>query len=180
VSAPPPITDRSKLNIGAGRANQMAGAVRLDRARAARPHVVADLEEGLPFRTNCFDAVGAFDVVEHVSDLVALAEEIHRVLRPGGTAYLTMPHFSSANAYTDPTHRRAHGLRSFDYFDPQHQLAYYSEARFRVQTRRLFFKGRVLGRALFHLARRWPAFYEDRLTWLFPAWFLYFELVAVK
>jgi hypothetical protein len=30
------------------------------------------------------------------------------------------------------------------------------------------------------LVRRWPDLYEHRLAWSFPAWFLYFELVAVK
>jgi len=30
------------------------------------------------------------------------------------------------------------------------------------------------------MARRFPAWYEDRLAWMVPAWFLYFELEAVK
>jgi SAM-dependent methyltransferase len=107
-------------------------------------------------------------------------QEIHRVLRPGGVLRLTTPHFSSPNAYTDPTHRRALGLRSFDYFTDGHPLAYYSTARFRVRTRQLMFKGRLTGALMRRLARRWPAFYEDRLAWMFPAWFLYFELEAVK
>ena len=177
----PAATDFAKLNIGAGRADQLAGAVRLDIARAARPHVVADLDAGgLPFKANAFDVVGAYDVVEHVDDLVALMEEIHRVLRNGGIAYITAPHFSSANTSVDPTHKRALSLRSFDYFDDAHALAYYSAARFRIGAARLFFKGRGLGRLFFHLARRWPAWYEDRLAWLYPGWFMYFELVAVK
>jgi SAM-dependent methyltransferase len=181
MSATAPITDWSRLNIGAGRVDQLPGAVRLDIARAAHPHVVADLEAGaLPFRTGVFEAVGAFDVVEHVDDLVALMEEIHRVLKPGGVAYVTTPHFSSANAHTDPTHRRALSLRSFDYFDDAHALAYYSTARFRVHAARLFFKPGLLGRFCFHLARHWPAWYEDRLAWMLPGAFLYFELVAVK
>ena len=107
-------------------------------------------------------------------------EEIHRVLRPGWVAQIATPHFSSANAYTDPTHRRALGLRSFDYFDEGHGLAYYSSARFRVRRARLAFKGRLLGRLCFHLARRWPAWYEDHVAWIVPGWFIYFELVAVK
>jgi len=181
VSAPQPATDWSRLNIGAGRADQLPGAVRLDVARATRPHVVADLDAGaLPFKAGAFDAVGAYDVVEHVEDLVALLEEIHRVLKAGGVLHVTTPHFSCANAFTDPTHRRALGLTSFDYFDDAHALAYYSSARFRVRAARLFFKGRFLGRLLFHVARRWPAWYEERLAWIFPGWFLYFELVAVK
>jgi SAM-dependent methyltransferase len=180
MSTPWAITEPARLDIGAGTANRLAGAVRLDRSRAARPHVVADLEHGLPFRTGAFEVVGAFDVAEHVGDLVALMEEIHRVLRAGGVAQITTPHFSSANAYTDPTHRRALSLRSFDCFDERHDLAYYSKARFRVRTARLRFKGRILGRLFFHLARRWPAWYEDRLAWIYPGWFLYFELEAVK
>jgi len=173
-------TDLTKLDIGAGTADRLPGAVRLDGSRAARPHVVADLDHGLPFRSGVFSVVGAFDVVEHVEDLVALMEEIHRVLRAGGIAQITTPHFSSANAYTDPTHRRALGLRSFDYFDEQHALSYYSKARFRVRTARLAFKGRLLGRLAFHLAQRWPAWYEDHLAWIVPGWFIYFELVAVQ
>ncbi len=181
MNAPTAVTDWSKLNLGAGRADQLPGAVRLDIARAASPHVVADLDAGtLPFKTSVFEAVGAYDVVEHVADLIALMEEIHRVLKPGGVAHVTTPHFSSANAFTDPTHRRALGLKSFDYFDEAHALAYYSSARFHIRTARLFFKGRLLGRLMFHLARRWPAFYEERLAWMVPGWFLYFELVAVK
>lgn len=175
-----PATDYSALNLGAGTADHLPGALRLDRARATRPHVVADLDAGLPFRSSTFQLVGAFDVVEHVADLVALMEEVHRVLRPAGRLSLTAPHFSSANAHTDPTHRRTLGLRSFDYFSDGHPLAFYSRARFRTRTAALHFKGRLLGRVLFHLARRWPAWYEDRLAWIFPGWFLYFELEAVK
>lgn len=175
--APP--GDYATLNLGAGTAGHLPGAVRLDRARATRPHVVADLDAGLPFRDGAFQLVGAYDVVEHVADLVALLEEVHRVLRPGGRLAITTPHFSSANAHTDPTHRRALGLRSFDYFTEGHPLAFYSTARFRAHVV-LHFKGRLLGRLMFHVARRWPAWYEDRLAWIFPAWFLYVELEAVK
>jgi len=174
------ITGPARLDIGAGMANRLPGAVRLDRSRAARPHIVADLDRGLPFRAGAFEVVGAFDVAEHVADLLALMEEIHRVLRPGGVAQITTPHYSSANAHTDPTHRRALGLRSFDCFDERHDLAYYSKARFRVRTARLAFKGRLLGRLAFHFARHWPAWYEDHLAWIVPGWFIYFELEAVK
>jgi SAM-dependent methyltransferase len=175
------MTDPAALDIGAGEAEPLPGAIRLDRSPRCAPHVVADLDRGaLPFRDSRFHTVAAFDVLEHVADLPGVMEEIHRVLRPGGILRLTTPHFSSANAYTDPTHRRALGLRSFEYFTDGHPLAYYSAARFRVRTSSLMFKGRLLGRLLYHVARRWPAMYEDRLAWAFPAWFLYFELEAVK
>lgn len=173
--------DAATLNLGAGRADQLPGALRLDRAKATLPHVVADLDAGfLPFRSSSFARVGAYDVVEHVEDLVKLVIEVHRVLRPGGVFYVTTPHFSCSNAYTDPTHRRALGLHSFDYFLENHTLSFYSGARFIIRRRKLYFRGRLLGRLLYHFARACPDFYETRLPWLFPAWFLYFELEAVK
>jgi SAM-dependent methyltransferase len=173
------VTDYATLNLGAGTTDHLPGALRLDLARATRPHVVANLDAGLPFRAGSFRQVGAYDVVEHVADLVRLVEEVHRVLRPGGHFSITTPHFSSANAYTDPTHRRALGLRSFDYFSDAHPLAFYSRARFRTRAT-LHFKGKLLGRLMFHVARRWPAWYEDHLAWIVPGWFLYVELEAVK
>jgi len=30
------------------------------------------------------------------------------------------------------------------------------------------------------IAQRWPDYYEHRLAWMFPAWYLEFELAAVK
>jgi len=56
-------------------------------------------------------------------------------------------------------------MRSFNYFTSGHELAYYSRARFHVRAARLFFKGKLLGRLAFHIARLWPAWYEDHLTW---------------
>ena len=171
---------RAALDLGAGAVAQVPGAIRLDLARACRPDVVADANQPLPFRNDSFEIVGAYDVLEHVGDLVRVVEEVHRVLRPGGVLQVTTPHYSSPNAYADPTHRRALSLRSFDCFGPDHPLRYYSRARFRVRAARLMFKGALAGRILAAFARRWPAYYEDHLAWIFPAWFLYFELEAVK
>ena len=180
MAASEALSRRRALDLGAGAVTQVPGAIRLDIARSCRPDVVADLAAPLPFRNDVFEVVGAFDVVEHVPDLVRLVEEVHRVLKPGGVFRVTTPHFSSSNVYADPTHKRALGLRSFDCFSDAHPLRYYSTARFRVRLASLIFKGRLLGRVLFHVARWFPAWYEDRLAWMFPAWFLYVELEAVK
>ena len=168
------------LDIGAGAVDRLPGAVRVDRSRAVRPTVVAELDHSLPFRNDSFDTVGTYDVVEHVADVVALTEEVHRVLRPGGTFQVTTPHFSCANAYTDPTHRRALGLRSFDYFADGHPVSYYTHARFRKRRAAVFFRGRLFGRACGLVARLFPDWCQHHLAWILPAWFLYFELEAVK
>ena len=40
---------------------------------------------------NAYDFVLSFQVIEHIRDDVAFLQEIHRVLKPGGKAYLTTP-----------------------------------------------------------------------------------------
>lgn len=181
AAAAHPLTDIRTLDLGAGTAVRHPGALRLDRARVTCPHVVADLDgPGLPFRASVFDRVAAYDVVEHVADLPHLMEEVYRVLKPGGLLMVTTPHFSCDNAYADPTHRRALSLRSFDYFTGSHELAYYAQVRFRIRHRQLFFRAGMVNRVMAWVARSFPQVYEQRLSWVFPAWFMYFELEAQK
>ena len=45
----------------------------------------------LPFRDGSFDAVAAFDVVEHCDPESAVLRELHRVLRRGGVLVLSVP-----------------------------------------------------------------------------------------
>ena len=47
----------------------------------------------LPFESDQFDVVCAFDVIEHVEDDALAASEIHRVLKPGGQFFITVPAF---------------------------------------------------------------------------------------
>jgi ubiquinone/menaquinone biosynthesis C-methylase UbiE len=47
----------------------------------------------LPFKDNEFDLVCAFDVVEHVQEDVLAISELHRVCKPGGYTFTTVPTF---------------------------------------------------------------------------------------
>lgn len=51
---------------------------------------LADATE-LPFLNHSFDLVVSFDVIEHVTDDLAMLQEAHRVLRPGGRLLLGTP-----------------------------------------------------------------------------------------
>jgi SAM-dependent methyltransferase len=75
--------------------------------------------ERLPIGDNSFDAVTCMHLVEHITNLPALLDQIGRVLKPGGAVYFETPHpktlvLSSPsgasagtftiNFYDDPTH----------------------------------------------------------------------------
>lgn len=44
----------------------------------------------LPFES-CFDVIGAYDVLEHITDDALVLAQLHRALRPGGGVILTVP-----------------------------------------------------------------------------------------
>jgi SAM-dependent methyltransferase len=63
--------------------------------------------DSLPFPDAHFDAICAFDVLEHVDDTTALAE-CRRVLRPGGHLFVSVPAYASLWSQRDVAagHRR--------------------------------------------------------------------------
>jgi hypothetical protein len=168
------------LNLGCGNKHR-DGAVNLDVTGATSPDVVHDLNVmPWPFQESQFTEVHAYDVIEHLADIPAVMTEIHRIARAGAKVFITVPHFSCANAFTDPTHRHYFGYFSFDYFTEGHELSFYSTVRFRMSARRLIFMPSLVNKAAWRLANRYPRGYEQRWAWVFPAWYLFFELHVAK
>lgn len=168
------------LNIGCGR-KPIPGAINLDITNETRPDIVHDLNDRpWPLADNQFAEVHAYDVIEHLDDILGAMEEIYRVCRKGARIFITVPHFSSSNAYSDPTHRHHFGMCSFDYFTGAHQHDYYTRVRFRTHSRHLYFHPSLVNKLVWRMAQRWPASYERRWAWVFPAWFLSFELEVLK
>jgi ubiquinone/menaquinone biosynthesis C-methylase UbiE len=73
--------------------------------------------EGLDFPDESFDAVYSFGVLHHTPDIEKAVSEVHRVLRPGGTAYVMLYHtYSLVNLvhrlfrlpYESPRDRKDH------------------------------------------------------------------------
>jgi SAM-dependent methyltransferase len=169
-----------KLNLGCG-PKRLAGHLNVDRVAAVRPDLVHDLDaHPYPLPDSAFSEVCAYDVIEHLADPVAFMREVWRLARPGAVLRITTPHYSCANAYTDPTHKLQLGLFSFDYFTAGHPWNYYGSEGFQIRHRHLVFTPSLPNRLVGRLANRWPARYEARWAWMFPAWFMYFELIAVK
>jgi len=168
------------LNIGCGR-KRIDGAVNLDISAGVGADVVHDLNRfPWPLPSGQFRQVFAYDVIEHLPDVVPVMEEIYRVCRDGAQVHITVPHFSSANAFTDPTHRHQFSCFSFDYFGADHELSFYSHARFKRSRTQIVFYPTLVNKLVHRLANRRPDAYERRWAWMFPAWFLSIDLEAQK
>ena len=105
-----------KLNVGAGCALE-EGYINCDWVAAPGIDAVFDLMQHWPFDDNSVDEVKAFEVVEHLPNLIHFMDEAWRVLKPDGTLIVrTCPPFVN-NAWRDPTHVRPYLPESFQYFD---------------------------------------------------------------
>lgn len=60
------------------------------RERVPSAHLMQMDATRIPF-TDEFDAIGAFDVIEHIRDDRRVLAQIHLALKPGGVAFLTVP-----------------------------------------------------------------------------------------
>ncbi len=159
----------------------MPGALNVDISGDVGADVVHDLAHmPWPLPSDGFREVYAHDVIEHLDSIIGAMEEIHRICRAGARVHITVPHFSSANAYTDPTHRHQFSSLSFDYFGSDHELSFYSRARFKRHRAQIVFLPSAINKIVHRLANRHPAAYERRWAWMFPAWFLSVELEALK
>jgi SAM-dependent methyltransferase len=168
------------LNLGAGR-KRLHGAINVDIVTDTNPDIVHDLNVlPWPLATSRFDRAHGYDVLEHLENVTRIIEEIHRVCRDGARVFITVPHFSCSNAFTDPTHRHYFGYFSLDYYTGQHEFSFYTQVRFRCRTRSIMFYPTLLNKFVSRLANRFPEIYERRWAWMFPAWFLYFELEVLK
>ncbi len=168
------------LNLGCG-LKRLEGAVNLDLCAEVNPDVVHDLNRTpWPFPDGQFSEVLAYDVLEHCDDVIAAMGEIHRICANDAVVRITVPHFSGANAYTDPTHRHYFGWSSFHYVTGEHGFSFHTAGRFKRRISQIIFFPNWANKVVHRMANRHPESYEKRWARIFPAWFLYFELVVVK
>lgn len=139
-----PIIGKRKLNFGCGRAimPREEGWVNLDIAPLEGVDVVHDvLTFPYPFEGETFDFILASHILEHVppivdgkDGLVQVVEELHRILKPGGSLEIRVPHYrrGMAEYFANPTHYRLITPNSFDGFfgKPGTCVSYLTSARF--------------------------------------------------
>jgi len=175
------------VQLGCGRGTApLQGVVNVDINPATHPNVLCDLNgKRFPFRDNTFDMVVAISVLEHLKDFVVAMEEIHRITRPGASVHILVPHFSSAAAFVDPTHRQLLSARACDYFIAkttiERDYGFYRPYRFSMKKRYVELAG-IWNRLppLRWLAENRTAFWEEYLCFLIRGAGVYWELEVVK
>jgi len=182
------MNDVKILDLGCGE-RKLPGAVGLDQVSLPGVDIVHNLEIfPYPLSDNSMDGIQMRHVMEHVSDVVALMREIHRISKSGARVKIFTPHFTSVNSYFDPTHRHHFGLATFDFFCGRSEHNYVAGVRFKLISRKVEMwplHDKLKFRPYHFLGIKWlaenhPAFYERFLTFLFPIKEIQVELEVVK
>jgi len=174
------------LELGCGPKKLWPGSIALDFNALSKADVIHDLNKfPYPFPDDCFDIVIAEHVLEQLGDLIRVIEEIHRITCPGGMVFVEVPHYSSRDFFTDPTHTHAFSVTSFDYFVPARgglfMFHYSKTARFRRHKAELSAPGHSWWRRIVnHYARNNPYRFERDFTFIFPREHINIELEVLK
>lgn len=153
------MTPLSTLDVGCGPAKQ-AGAFGIDQFALPGVDLVCDLNQPWPLEDARFDRVVFRHSIVHLSSLEHALREARRVVRKGGTIEIISPHFSSDNAFTDPTMRFSTGWRTMDYYCANGSMiyGYYGQLGLRIRQRRIYLYRAELKSARHRLiaALLWP------------------------
>jgi len=169
---------KSKLCIGCGN-KKIEGSIGVDVINLPGVDIVFDLNKAhWPFKENRFEEIYADHVLEHLNSTVNSMSEIWRVSKNGASIYINVPHFSSPNAFVDPTHVSFFTLDTLSYFTKDNDLNFYSKARFEIITKRLSF-GNAISNFLFNLPKV-KYFWEVHLSRVLPAKEIKFILKTIK
>ena len=108
--------EQKKLDLGCGK-NKIRGTIGIDFNPSTQADVVHDLTIfPYPFEDNLFEEIYCRHILEHLPNLIAVMEELHRIAKPGCRIFVEVPYWSSHRAFKDPTHVLFFTENSFDYF----------------------------------------------------------------
>ena len=116
-----------KIILGSGPGfKHQEGVIGIDYIKDFKPDIVADIRKGIPLEDNSADEINCEHTLEHIQlneDFIFVMNEIYRVLKPGGTVYIEVPHKDSDMAYESVEHTRfftQHTFMNF-YDNPYHK-----------------------------------------------------------
>ena len=171
------------LDVGCGLRRAEPGAIGMDWSPDSGAEVTWDVNRRpWPLPDDAFARVHLSQIIAHMEDLVLSMKEVHRVSRNGAEVFITTPHFSSHNSYTDPTHRHHLAAATFEYFtDKRFETFVGPRCGFALERVELTFGGNLLldnlGRGIARTSLRW---YERHCAWVLPALDIRARLRVIK
>ena len=149
------------LDIGCSR-NKVPGTIGIDIDPNSQADILHDLNTyPYPIETNSIDKVYAKHIIEHMDQPRKFLQEVHRILKPGGTAFFETPHFSCRVAYSEPEHQLFYSYFMF------HELN--KGVGFKILQHKITFHKSFRRVGIAFLANKYPDAYERFWTYLFPA-----------
>lgn len=187
------------LNLGAGMKHKQ-GYISVDIYSSKQEQELSSIKQKF-FNQDALECLKSFEAdtigniytrhfLEHLdhASIVSLLHEIERVLRPGGTLEIIVPHWANPYFYSDPTHLTFFGLYTFDYLCVQPYFKrrtprYAAKHNLLIKKAELCFLGTRLLRPLHKAASSivsssifFLEFYESNLVHVLPPyeirWFL--------
>jgi len=121
------------VDIGGG-LNPYPGYLAIDLRKDA--DIVHDLNDGIPLPENSVGVLNASHIIEHLHDKNKIMSEIHRVLAPGGWAFIEVPSTDGRGAFQDPTHVSYWNENSFLYYTDAYLANFIDNKTIRFQEHR--------------------------------------------
>lgn len=109
-----------KLNLGCSD-RFVSGFLNVDRAAMKPPSGFEferhDLALDWVWEDSSVDYILAFDIFEHLPNIIHTMNETHRVLKPNGIVEIVVPTTDGRGAWQDPTHVSYWNRNTFFYFE---------------------------------------------------------------
>jgi len=108
-----------RLELGCGpKDKRIKGFYGLDIDASLEPDIVCNLEEGtIPLPSDTVKYIWADYVMEHLSNVLDIMQEIWRVCVNGALVYIGVPEYRWVGAAKDPTHKTQFCKDSYKYWD---------------------------------------------------------------
>lgn len=155
-----PFGGKRLLQLGCG-ARPFEGAVNHDRVRHSPWVDVGHDLDVMPWAPlaphGLFDVIVAFDLIEHITDVLGFVNECHRLLVPGGRLVMRGGAANNPASYTDPTHKHWFTDESMDFFDPDRNLGEHYGSFYVDTLGRPLAKWQILTVDRVNADPRWPA-----------------------
>ncbi len=128
-----------RLNLGAG-LDIRKGYEHHDYKKFEGIDYVFDLEKyPYPIKLNTYDVILANHIVEHISNIFDLFNELHRITKPNGLIKIEVPHYSVNFAFTQIDHKHYFGLDSLSILEPSD---FQNKTKpFKIISQRILFRG---------------------------------------